>query len=217
MFTMRIEKEKEINTVKNNKVQLYKIQNSENRAVSTVFIIGVFHGDEPEGEYLVNSLINDIKQMPNLLASSIVLYIPCLNPDGKQANTRENANGIDLNRDFPTKNQAVPGKKPERETQLIIDTLEDYKPDRILAIHAPYGVINYDGPADHIAENMSRLNGYPVQVDIGYPTPGSMGTYAGIERNIPIITLELPGSGEEEKFWQDNRRALHYFVSCNDF
>lgn len=213
---MLISLEKEIFTIKNNKVQLYKVNNSGVNVNTTVLIVGVFHGDESEGEHLVNSLINDIKQTPKLLASSVILYIPCLNPDGKFANTRENANGIDLNRDFPTKNQINPDKKPERETQLIIDILEEYKPDRILTIHAPFSVVNYDGPADSIAEGMSRLNGYPVQVDIGYPTPGSFGTYAGIERNIPIITLELPSTKDAEQFWLDNRKALHYFVSCNN-
>ena len=32
---------------------------------------------------------------------------------------------------------------------------------------------------------------YPVEESIGYPTPGSFGTYAGVERNIPTITLEM--------------------------
>ncbi len=205
--------EKEICTDKNNKVQLYKCVNSGFNTISTALIIGVFHGDEPEGEYLVNSLINDTKTNPVLLASSVILFIPCLNPDGKELNTRGNANGIDLNRDFPTENREDFSKKPEKETEFILDIMSEYKPDRILTIHAPYGVVNYDGPADMIAEGMSRLNGYPVQVDIGYPTPGSFGTYAGKERGIPVITLELPESGTPEQFWFDNRRALRYFVS----
>ena len=32
------------------------------------------------------------------------LFIPCLNPDGMSKNTRTNSNGVDLNRNFPTKN-----------------------------------------------------------------------------------------------------------------
>ncbi len=213
---MLINKEKEVFTAKNNKIELYRAQTPDINNALKVLIIGVFHGDEPEGEYLINNLINDIKSGTELLASSTILLIPCLNPDGKEQNTRKNANGIDINRDFPTKNSLTPDRESQPETRFVLDVLSEYKPDRILTIHAPYGVINYDGPADKLAENMSRLNGYPVQVDIGYPTPGSFGTYAGKERNIPIITLELPASGEPEQFWRDNRKALHYFISAND-
>lgn len=210
---MIIRKEKEIYSSNKNKIELYKASKQDVKVISTALIIGVFHGDEPEGEIMVNNLINDIKNNPDLLTSSTILFIPCLNPDGKQKNTRENSNGVDLNRDFPTKNQLNPDKEPEIETKFILDIMAEYKPDRILTIHAPYGVINYDGPAEIIAENISQLNGYPVQVDIGYPTPGSFGTYAGKERHIPIITLELPESGDTEQFWKDNRKALHYFIS----
>jgi len=44
---------------------------------------------------------------------------------------------------------------------------------------------------EEIAEKISEIIGYPVQQEIGYPTPGSFGTYAGVEKNIPTITLEL--------------------------
>lgn len=58
-------------------------------------------------------------------------------------------------------------------------------------MHAPYKVVNYDGPAEKFAKSISKIIGYPVEASIGYPTPGSFGTYCGVERNIPTITLEL--------------------------
>ena len=135
-----------------------------------------------------------------------VLFIPCLNPDGLQNNTRINANGVDLNRNFPTKNwggdTGAAGNNPsdyfggksagsEIETQFVMEVIEEYKPSRILTLHAPYKVVNYDGPAREWAEKISEIIGYPVEESIGYPTPGSFGTYCGVERNIPTITLEL--------------------------
>ena len=80
---------------------------------------------------------------------------------------------------------------PEAETQFVIAIIEEFKPDIILTLHAPYKVVNYDGPAEKLAQDISEIIGYPTSNDIGYPTPGSMGTYAGVERNIPIITLEV--------------------------
>lgn len=135
-----------------------------------------------------------------------LLFIPCLNPDGMQLGTRTNANGVDLNRNFPTKNwgedSSLAGDNPsdyyggnsagsEIETQFVIDVIEKYKPELIITLHAPYKVVNYDGPAREIAEKISEIIKYPVEASIGYPTPGSFGTYAGVERQIPTITLEL--------------------------
>lgn len=142
-------------------------------------------------------------------ATNNLLFIPCLNPDGMQLGQRTNANGVDLNRNFPTKNW---GKNlgdnatcddeksayyggisagSEIETQFLIDTISEFKPQTILTLHAPYKVVNYDGPAKELAEKISAIINYPVEASIGYPTPGSFGTYAGVERQISTITLEL--------------------------
>ena len=51
--------------------------------------------------------------------------------------------------------------------------------------------MNYDGPAKELAKKISKIINYPIEESIGYPTPGSFGTYVGIERNIPTITLEM--------------------------
>lgn len=219
---MIIKQEKEILSFENNKIQLFKAENSSD-SKATVLLIGVFHGDEQEGEYFINHLMQDVRKTPELIGNNRVLFLPCLNPDGKQKNTRGNANGVDLNRNFPTNNRVesekkdefYQGKEPasEIETRFIIDILENYQPNRILTIHSPFKVVNYDGPADEMAEKMSKFNGYPVQVDIGYPTPGSFGTYAGKERNIPTITLELPKDKEPQSLWDDNKKAIYYFIS----
>lgn len=142
-------------------------------------------------------------------STNLPLFIPCLNPDGLAENKRTNANGVDLNRNFPTKNWGknegenatcddettvyYGGNAPasEVETQFVIDVIEKYSPSVILTLHAPYKVVNYDGPAKEIAELISEIIDYPTEGSIGYPTPGSFGTYCGVERNIPTITLEL--------------------------
>ena len=156
-------------------------------------IIGVFHGDEPQGKFLIEEYIK------NNVTDSLS-FIPCLNPDGMQLGQRTNANGVDLNRNFPTKNWELTkkneffgGETPasEIETQFVIDIIQEYKPSLILTLHAPFKVVNYDGPAKEIAEKISKIIKYPVEASIGYPTPGSFGTFAGIERQIPTITLEL--------------------------
>lgn len=137
------------------------------------------------------------------------LFIPCLNPDGLQLGRRTNANNVDINRNFPTKNWGknegdnatcddettnyFGGKSAggEIETRFLIDTINKYSPSLVMTIHAPYKVVNYDGPAKDVAKKISDIIKYPVEASIGYPTPGSFGTWAGVERNIPTITLEV--------------------------
>jgi len=200
-------------SVEDRNIRLLEIGESENVTV----IFGAFHGSERLSgelafrfsEYLYPQFLNQIECK--------VIFVPVVNPDGLVRGQRTNANGVDINRNFPTQNWTnqlkrkhnFPGDRPgsEPETIAVIDLLEKYQPDRIISIHTPLKVVNYDGPAQELAEAMAMLNGYPVAADIGYPTPGSFGTYAGVERNIPVITLELP-RGNFEKIWQDNRDAL---------
>ncbi len=173
-----------------NSVQLIKKENSNYE--KKLLIIGVFHGDEPQGEYFINSYL---KKSPRA-GKNAIYYIPRLNSN----NHRKNKNGVDLNRNFPTKNWVAGenddyygGKTPasEKETQILVDLIENNKFDAIITIHAPYKVVNYDGPARHLAQKISSFLNYPPTSSIGYPTPGSFGTYCGIERNIPIITIEI--------------------------
>lgn len=164
-----------------------------NNDFNGVLVIGVMHGDEPQGEFLITEYL---KQNHN----TKLAFIPTLNPDGKALNTRVNANGVDINRNFPTenwikseRNEFFGGEYPasEIETQFLIDTVEYLQPKLILTLHAPFKVVNYDGNAKAIAQIISEIIKYPVEESIGYSTPGSFGTWAGIEKGIPTITLEL--------------------------
>ena len=175
------------------------------RKNKTILIIGVVHGDEPQGKFLIENYLNLPYHCEDdsgeTTQNNRLLFIPCLNPDGLALNTRKNANGVDINRNFPTSNWEKTDKnsdyfggfepESEIETKFIVEIIKEFSPDIILTLHAPYKVVNYDGPAKEIAEKISEIIGYPISTDIGYSTPGSLGTYAGIEKNIPTITLEL--------------------------
>lgn len=208
---------KSITTNEGNKIELIG-----NDSYKKILIVGVFHGDEPQGKYLIDEYLKK---------ESLLLFIPCLNPDGMNKNVRTNSNGVDLNRNFPTQNwgknegenatcdelgTSYYGGKfagSEIETQFLIEIIKDYQPEIILTLHAPYKVVNYDGPAEDVAEKISEIIKYPVEPSIGYPTPGSFGTYAGVERGIKTITLEL----DEECPVEDLKEPVHkiFDMFCN--
>lgn len=208
-------------------------QSVENRAIyllelghgdSTTVIFGGFHGDEIPGVQLVFRFAEYLFFEKNDELKAKVIIIPVLNPDGLVRAKRKNANKVDLNRNFPTKNwkpknssgDFYPGNAPasEPETQAAINILEKYQPQRIISVHTALEMVNYDGPALSLAREMAQHNNYPVESDIGYPTPGSFGTYAGKERTIPTITLELK-KGTFEAVWQTNREALWVALGYN--
>ena len=177
-----------VKTAQGNSIHLFK-----NKEHNSVLVLGCMHGDEPQGEYLINEYIKSN-------TDTKLMFVPCVNPDGVKAKTRVNSNGVDINRNFPTKNWELTEKNEffggntpasEIETKFLVEIIEKYKPKFILTLHAPYKVVNYDGDALEIAEKISEIINYPVESSIGYPTPGSFGTWAGIEKNIPTITLEL--------------------------
>lgn len=188
-----------------------------------VFLFGVFHGDEPQGAYMLKELMGVLEQNPSYYTKKSIFVVPVLNPDGLQRQTRVNAHSVDLNRNFPTKDfkanlnkgtryNGGPQPLSEPESKLVYDLLQPYLNEtsdkiKILSIHAPLSVNNYDGPAKLLAERMQAYNGYPADGDIGYSTPGSFGTYYGKERGIRVITLETSKESPQAA-WQRHQKAL---------
>lgn len=172
-----------------------------------VLLLAGVHGDEPQGAECARAVLREGGRLSHGLDGWQVVVIECLNPDGMKRGTRGNAHGVDLNRNMPARNWSAegegryePGPEPgsEPETQALLALLEESPPGRIISLHAPLGVVNWDGPDDGAAGLLHEATGWPLASDIGYPTPGSLGSWAGVDREIPTVTLELPeGTGEE--------------------
>lgn len=168
----------------------------------TSLVFAAIHGDEPLSAQVTLRWLNQCLSNSSAWVSHNFAVIPVLNPDGFCLNTRKNAWQVDLNRNFPTHNWEASqtaehyhgGHWPagEPETLGLMNFINATQPKRILSVHTPYKVVNYDGPADELAAAMAKACGYGVTTDIGYATPGSFGTYCGVEQQIPVITLELP-------------------------
>jgi murein peptide amidase A len=184
----------------------------------TTLILGGIHGNEPTAAGVCRELVALLTASPDLWAGRSVAILPEANPDGLARKLRTNANLVDLNRNFSARNWQKTrrsgffgGDAPdsEPETQALVSLLDRLRPARIVSVHAMWQPCNnFDGPAVALAGSMSEHNGYPVRASIGYPTPGSLGSYAGADRQIPTITLELPANHPTARSWNNNREAL---------
>lgn len=187
-----------------------------------ILVLGGIHGDEMTSSTIVFDWIERARKVNPLDIHWRML--PLVNPDGliKHPSTRVNARGVDLNRNFPTSDwkakshsywvqktgsdpRRYPGQAPlsEPETRWVHNHVDGFKPDLIVSIHAPYGVLDFDGPPPPPA----KLGGLLLdQVGI---YPGSLGNYGGVDKNVPVVTVELkhaidpPSAKELDRMWDD--------------
>jgi protein MpaA len=181
-----------------------------------VLFIGSIHGDEPEGAVATAELPTAFEAAG--LADTVTLTIlEDANPDGRAAGTRGNANGIDVNRNFPASNfdssDPSNGGKPlsEPEARAVVATIDRIAPNLVLVAHSWAGrqFINFDGPAREIAERFAAASGLRVESSSSFaPTPGSLGSYFGRDRGIPVLTIEVLKGSDKNAVWQQLRTAL---------
>lgn len=205
------------------------VQSRQRPARARILLIGGTHGDELSSVSLV------FEWLDRLLANGSDYtwhVVPALNPDGLLTDkpTRVNAHGVDLNRNLPTiawrsesrrywrrvgyAPRRYPGSAPasEPETQWLVDQIAAFRPDVIVSVHAPYGVLDYNGkfpaPRELGSLELHRLGVYP----------GSLGNYASRMLGIPVITIELrharklPAPAEIRQMWIDLNRWLTRYV-----
>jgi hypothetical protein len=122
------------------------------------------HGDEPAGVEAVIEFLSANVANEHLLSQFYFTIFPCDNPSGWELGTRENAVGIDLNREFAARH-------PSTEVALIMKALDGRCFDLVIEMHedidAPgfymYELVN--DPSKHVGEQIIQAvisAGYPV-------------------------------------------------------
>lgn len=178
-------------------------------------VIGGVHGDEPEGVVAARGLLEVLHA--NYSLNLDLTIVPELNPEGVLLKTRGNSKKVDLNRNLATKDWSPvaaterynPGPSPmsEPENKHLVEWIEKHKPDVIFSLHSWKPMLNTNGELPE-AKAIAEVTGYVIEPDIGYPTPGSLGTYAGFERKIPTLTYEIERDIQFDKIIQIHVPAL---------
>ncbi len=178
-------------------------------------LIATIHGNEASGTPLVAKFVEWLEANPAELEGRQVVIVPVANPDGMAADVRHNSRGVDLNRNFPAGNwsgdQAKPhGETPlsEPESRVLMKLVAHFFPNRVVSIHQPLVCVDYDGPAEGLAEAMAAECPLPVN-KLG-SRPGSLGSFVGVTLGKPIITFELPKDAgmDEDQLWETYGGAL---------
>lgn len=169
-----------------------------------IVVLASIHGDEAETTVVVSEALRCLPRGD--LRAAVIL---CANPDGMMRGTRGNARGVDLNRNFPTSNWSAdpvcyksraddardialsPGAQPasEPETTALLSLFERLEPRAVVTLHSALACIDDAGPS-HLGRQLAARCGLPLRTEIGYATPGSMGTWAA-EKRLDLVTYEL--------------------------
>ena len=172
-------------------VYMEKINDSD----QSILIIAVIHGNEWSGYPLLRSFLEEIDSNPMLSKNISLLLLPLANPDAYAIDRRNNLNWVDINRNFPADNYGKSRRDgtssfSETESQIIYDIVEKYRVKGIVVFHEPFDCIDYNGPAQKWAEFVGQQSQLPVKKLS--EMSGSIGSYFGKNRNIPVLTIELP-------------------------
>jgi protein MpaA len=173
------------------------VQTGDVRAATRVLVFGAVHGDETAGIAIAERLAH--LRAPLGVA---VWVVPDLNPDGRAAGTRQNARGVDLNRNFPYRwrpighrgDQQYSGRGPlsEPEARYAASLIEAIDPTITIWFHQPLGIVDRSGGDPSVERRFGRLAHLRVTRLLRYP--GSATGWANHRRPLrAAFVVELPG------------------------
>jgi protein MpaA len=139
-----------------------------------LLVVGAIHGDEPAGIAIARDLSNDPPPRAGLLVT-----IPDLNPDGVAAGTRQNARGVDLNRNFPwhwrrlehvgDPQYSGPHPLSESESRIAHRLILHRRPRIAVWFHQPLALVDESGGNRRVEASLAHLIHLPLRRLMRYP------------------------------------------------
>ncbi|HSC92518.1 MAG TPA: DUF2817 domain-containing protein [Gaiellaceae bacterium] len=157
-----VEREQLGRSVEGRSIQLYRL--GDPAASRRVLVIGCIHGDECAGTTVTRRLLR-----AGAPVGVQVYVVQSLNPDGLARGVRQNARGVDLNRNFGAEWRPVgrrwspqfagPRAWSEPETRLARRLIERIRPDVTIWFHQPQALVRAWGGSVAAARRYARLAG----------------------------------------------------------
>ena len=206
-----------------------------------LIVAGIHGGYEGNTSDLANQLIVHLSEHPDAIPSDATLYIiPSINPDGaargRNSDARANSNGVDLNRNFPSRNWvpewdrgACWNQRPttggafggsEPETRAIMNFIASHRIRALISYHsAALGVFPGGDPwepaSERLASALADATGYPYPpIDIGCHYTGTLADWA-VENGVQAaVDMEL--SNHQDAEFQKNLRAVEALLGFSE-
>jgi murein peptide amidase A len=163
-----------------------------------VLVIGCIHGNEPAGIAIADRLAT----LPPL--SGVDLWIvPDLNPDGVAANTRQNARGVDLNRNFPwhwlplgppgTTYYAGAHALSEPESRIAYHLVLRLRPAVAIWFHQHLDLVDESGRSVAVERRFAAVARLPLQRLVRYPGSATTWEDHAVPRGTAFVVELGPG------------------------
>jgi protein MpaA len=162
-------------------------------ATRRLLVVGCIHGNETAGEAITHRLRRTLPR-----AGVLLWVVDQFNPDGCTANTRQNAHGVDLNRNSPWHWQHLSGtfysgpkRLSEPESGAINRLVRCLQPQVSIWYHQPATLVDDSGGARSIERRYAHLVGLPFR-HFGLE-PGSITSWQNaVFRRDTAFVVELP-------------------------
>jgi hypothetical protein len=200
------------------------------------------HGNEITGRELTQFLIKDLlegygkdKRLTDLINNTEIYIMPSMNPDGSNKRRRENANRVDLNRNFPNwnaKNNSTRGREVETKAVMKFQSERQFAlsanfhggsvcvnyPWDSTKVRHPFDQLLIDLSTKYSIENRPMYNSREFNNGITngadwYVVQGGMQDWSYVFHNDLQVTVELsndkwPRYSEIPSFYKDNKEAM---------
>ncbi len=181
---------------------------------TTILFTGGIHGTEASGSYILKDWIAHLDANAfKIPADRQVVVIPDTNPDGLAAGSRDNARGVNVDRNFPTSNwktdiNSANGFRPggggasagsEPETKALMSITSQLRPRLEVSYHAQGSIVGASAcsASSGIARSYASSVGYGTMIGtaeetMGYELTGEYEEWICEAYGTPAILIELP-------------------------